>query len=197
MLKPCAIWGMNSKGFIARTMASFRPERRAPGDYGDMKGITQEPLVQFCIFHENDIDKEIKVQLHNFNCPFDIFWWVVLIVFLSLWICGLRCAICVSLIVWWVHDRRLRGWNIQAPKGANAVPRCMSFLIFRYWEPFYGIFMMCCSHFLKCMANPARYENMWHVLVAESGAELVLPAGICLWKLVLVMLLWRYYIYSW
>lgn len=26
-------------------MASFRPERRAPGDYGDMKGITQEPLI--------------------------------------------------------------------------------------------------------------------------------------------------------
>lgn len=101
----CELWGMNSKGFIARTMASFRPERRAPGDYGDMKGITQEPF-QFCIFHENDIDKEIKVQLCYFNCPFDILWWVVWIVFLSLWICALRCAICASLTAWWLHDRR-------------------------------------------------------------------------------------------
>eukprot|EP00435_Cladocopium_sp_Y103_P049353 s910_g14.t2 len=42
----------NSSGFQSEcislaeeeTMASFRPERRAPGDYGDMKGITQDEI---------------------------------------------------------------------------------------------------------------------------------------------------------
>ena len=128
------------------------------------------------------------------NCPLDIFWWVVLIVFLSLWICVLRCAICVSLIVWWVHDCCLGGWNIQAPKGANAVPRCMSFLIFRCWEPVMVFFMMLLFAFFEVYGKSCQ---IWkHVTCASCWiwAELVLPAGTCLWKLVLVMLLWRYYI---
>ena len=36
---------IHSSVCLPETMASFRPERRAPGDYGDMKGITQEQLI--------------------------------------------------------------------------------------------------------------------------------------------------------
>lgn len=111
---------------------------------------------------------------------------------LNLWLAMRDMRITHSMMSTWPPFARMKYPSSKRCQCSATLHEFLNIQILRACD---GIFMMCCSHFLKCMANPARYENTWHVLVAESGAELVLPAGICLWKLVLVMLLWRYYIF--